>query len=306
MREKRYHIVISAIIFAVLMWISVNLSYEETIVKNIPIKIINLPEGKGLRYPLPTSLTIKFRGMGWQLAGLYFFKNLEYTIDLNLQTESQIITNRNLAEHLKLPPTIFPLDIKPETLFIGLDKFHEKQVSIIPNITIKCPDGYGTVGRWHIEPESVTVMGAVSLVQQINHWSTVYRKYDNQRIPLDVELHLEEPTNYGLKISRNKVRLTVDIQPFAERTISGIPLTALSVPSNRDVIFSPPKIDIIVRGGIDQLRNLDSSLFMITFDYQTLLQDSIGIITPVPTAPEGIKIIQRIPEQVHFIIRKRL
>ena len=306
MEQKRYHIIIASIIFAVLMWVSVNLSTEETIVTNIPVVIKNLPSNKALRYFVPNTITLRMKGLGWQLAGIYLFKEPEYVIDFSNYSEAYIITNRDPSEYLKLPASVFPLEIDPDTIFIGLDSLVKKSVPVVPKITVSCSNGYGIVGDWQVIPESITISGGLSLVSQINEFATISYRYENQRQPLDLKIQIDEPQMQGLDISPKQVRLIVDIQPFAEKTVAGVVITAISVPSNREIIFIPPKIDLIVRGGIDRLAKLTPDDFPVVFNYQYLVKDTIGILTPQPVTPEGIKVLQKIPEQIRFTIRKRL
>jgi len=119
-------------------------------------------------------------------------------------------------------------------------------------------------------------------------------------------LPVEESPDYSFEVSTTITRLQVNIQPFAEKTFVGIPVTANGTPFTREVIFIPPKLDIIVRGGIDQLAKLSLSDFQATVNYQELNQDSIASIVPQLSGPEEIKIVSQKPARFQYIIRKRL
>jgi hypothetical protein len=96
------------------------------------------------------------------------------------------------------------------------------------------------------------------------------------------------------------------VQPFAEKTFTGIPIVATAVPPNREVIFIPPRFDVIVRGGIQQLAKLTPDDFQATISYQHLIEDSIQVVVPQITVPPETKIIGQTPAQFKFIIRKKL
>jgi YbbR domain-containing protein len=307
MDQKRYHIVIASIIFAVVMWLAVNMGYEYTVVKHIPVVIENMKEGKALKYPIPKKVTVRFKGYGWQLAALGLMPEVKYGIDVSmLNSAGFAITSSDLVEHVKLPVAIQPLDVKPETLFLALDDYKEKRVPIISHVVLTCREGFGQVGQIRLVPESVLVGGAQNIIGAISQWRTIHHKFDNQRTSIDEELPLEDPPSYDLDVFPSSVRLRVDVQPFAEKTFTGIALIAKATPLNREVIFIPPKMDVIVRGGIDQLAKLSPMDFQITVMYTQLLQDSSGLVTPKLASPEGITVIRRIPERFQFIIRKKL
>jgi hypothetical protein len=78
------------------------------------------------------------------------------------------------------------------------------------------------------------------------------------------------------------------------------------VPLSREVVFIPPKMDIIVRGGIEQLAKLRESDFQLSMNYELLPQDSVAFVTPILTSPPDIKVVNKKPEQFQFIIRKKL
>jgi len=121
-----------------------------------------------------------------------------------------------------------------------------------------------------------------------------------------MNIQLEEPMNYSIDLLTKVVQLQIDVQPFAEKTFTGIPITATGTPPNREIIFTPPKMDIIVRGGIQQLIKLTNDDFQASISYQSLIQDSVESIVPQVVVPGEVKIINRTPAEFKFIIRKRL
>ena len=307
MVQRRYHIMLAAAIFAVLMWVSINMGYDYIVIRQIPIVLENMKEGKALKVSVPKNVTVRFKGIGWLVAGLYLSPDLKYYIDLSLiGNDKFVITGRDLPEHVKLPVAVQPLDVKPETLVLALDDYKEKRVSIVPHIVVNCREGYGQVGPIHISPDSVAIGGSKEVVDQITQWPTVYQKLENLRTSVDMEFALEEPPNYSVELYVKTVRMRINIQPFAEKVFSGVPVNAIATPPNRDVIFIPPKMDVTVRGGIDQLAKLSNADFQVIIDYQSLLQETTRVITPILTVSEDVRVIGKRPERFQFIIRKRL
>ncbi len=307
MEKKRYHIVIGSILFAVVMWLSVNMRDEYTVVRRVPVVLENMKDGKALKYPIPKTMSIRFRGTGWLLAGLSLTPDIQYFIDMSsIGTEDFIITGKDLFEHIKLPFSLQSIDIKPDSLVLAVEDYTEKRVPIEPKFMLEFHDGYGQVGAIHLSPDSTTIGGAEHIVRSISSWHTAYKKFDDIRAPIDLLMPVEESPDYSLEVSATTTRLQVNVQPFAEKTFIGIPVTANGTPFNREVIFIPPKIDIIVRGGIDQLAKLSPSDFQATVDYQDIDQDSVTTIVPQLSGPEEIKIVSQKPERFQYIIRKRL
>jgi len=307
MENKQFHIILASVIFAILMWFSINMGYEYTVAKRIPVVLENRREDRALKYPIPKSITVRFQGRGWQLAGLYFLPDILYVIDLSsLNVEQFVITARDFAEHVKIPFSLQPLDIKPDTMVLAFEESREKKVPVVPRIAVTTPDGYGMVGSVTTVPESVRISGTKSTLDAIPIWHTEHRRYDNQRTGVDAEVALEDPMNYAVDFSPRTVRFRFDIEPFAEKTFEGVSIFVLGAPLSREVVFLPPKINITVRGSIDELSALTADNFQAKIDYQTLIEDSTGTVVPSLSVPEGVRVVRRAPERFQFIIRKKL
>jgi hypothetical protein len=307
MGNKRYHIILASILFAIITWLWVNMRRDYVVVQHLPIVVENLRAGKALRHPLPRYVTVRFSGSGWLLAGLYLAPGLSYFIDASTLTSTPfIITSKDLLEHVKLPFAVQAVDIKPDTLVLALDDYVEKRVPVIPNLVLDFHAGYGQVGPVEISPESVSIGGARETIDQLTRWSTMYEKFADLKSPVDAFVPLEDPADYSLTIPQEPVRVQVNVQPFAEKIFSGIPLAATMTPSNREVIFIPPRMDVVVRGGIDQLAKLTAQDFSATISYESLLQDSLEYIRPLLTSPPEVTVLRRTPDRFQYIVRKRL
>jgi hypothetical protein len=305
--QKRYPIILSSVLFAFLTWLSINMRDEFTVVRQIPVVIENMKDGRALKYPLPRAVSVRFKGNGWQLAGLFLSPDVKYYIDVSsLGAEEFMITGRNFFEHIKLPVSLQAVDVKPDTLYLALDEYVEKEIPIGPRIVTEFHEGYGQVGQVQFIPDSIRIGGSRDLLSRINGWPTVYRKFNNIHAPLDVEIPLEEPSMHSVEIFTRTTRMHMNVQPFAEKVLSGIPVSCAGAPANREVIFIPPKIDIIARGGIDQLAHLVTTDIQVTVPYQKLLEDSISTVQPQVNEIEGVQIISRKPERFRFLIRKKL
>jgi hypothetical protein len=307
MKNKRYHIVIGSILFAVLTWFSVNMRNEYTVVRRMPVVLENMREGKALKYPVPRFVTVRFRGSGWLIGGLYLFPNVSYFIDVSsLGSETFRITSHDILEHVKLPFAVQPVDIKPETLLLALTDYVERRVPVIPNVITEFHDGYGEVGSVRVSPESVDVSGSREFIDQLKGWKTAYQKFSDLRGPVNTTIGLDAPETYSVAIDRQNVRLTLNVQPFAEKNFSGVPVTASMSPQNYEVIFIPPKMDLTVRGGIDQLVRVSADDFEASVPYESLVRDSTDVVVPSVSGPSEVSIISRRPERFRFIIRKKL
>ncbi len=307
MRNKRIHIILATTLFAILLWGSINMSYQYQVTSAAPLVIENIPSGSAIKTSIPRELQMRFRGNGWRLAPLLWGSELKYVLDLSAIPPTQnAFTLNDIAENLNIPAGIQPLDMKPDSIFIQLDSDAQKKVPVILDHTISFREGYGQVGDPVVRPESVVIGGAKSLLQRIDSWKTRRSTFESLKAPVDIDVPLAESASYILSFSPPSINVRINVQPFAEKTIPGLTAQVQSVPPNREVILIPPKIDIVVRGDIEQLSELTLSAFVATIDFDAILADTSGYVRAKIDLPPGLQVVSRRPERHQYIVRKRL
>lgn len=305
--QNRFLIAVGAVAAAAALWIWVNLQGEYSIVKSVPVVFEEMREGKAFRHPIPKVMSVRIRGSGWVVARLFLSRDVKYYINLSSVGESPVtITASEALNHVTLPAGVSIVDVRPETLRVALGEYHEKRVPVSPRIVVAFREGYGQVGPVRVEPESVTVGGTLDYLEGVRSWNTEFRRYVDVRAPIAESVPLEELASWSVTLSDRTVRLAVGVEPFAERTFQGIPVTAAAVPGGREVIFIPPRLDIVVRGGIEQLAGIRADRFAAVVDFSDLLRDTTGIVVPSLNVPDGVRVIDRSPARFQFIIRKKL
>lgn len=305
--QKRLPVALGAFLAAVALWISVNMQAEYSVVKSVPVVFEEMKEGKALRYPIPRAMSVRVRGSGWVVARLFLSPDVKFFINLgSVGADPVVITSKEIQNHVTLPPDVAVVDVKPETLLVALSDYHEKRVPVSPRIVLDFHEGYGQVGQVKVEPESVTVGGSPDDLREVHSWSTEFRKYSDIRGPIAEEIPLEDIPNFSFTVPLRSVRVSVGVEPFAEKVFPGIPVTATGVPPGREVIFIPPRLDVVVRGGIEQLAAIRDDRFSASVPWGALEWDSTGSVVPALRAPEGVRVIERRPQRFQFIIRRRL
>ncbi len=307
MKNRRIHIIFGATLFAVLLWVIVNMreQYQATIA--VPLIIENVPSSKAIQSPVPRYLHLKCESDGWRLAALTLGGEVRCVLDVaSLPPAHAVLTLKDVMERVTLPPGIQPISMKPESVYISLDWFAQKKVAVVLDDQLSFKDGYGLVGTPTVSPETVQVGGAETVLKRITSWRTAHTTFDNLKGSVQTDIPLADTSSYKLRFWPAEVRVQINVQPYAEKPFSGLPVEVLSVPNNREVILIPPKIDIVVRGGIDQLSALSLQDFRASVDYSVVVNDTSGYMEPQVVPPPGIQLVSKRPERLQYIVRKRL
>jgi hypothetical protein len=306
-KEKKFHIISATTILAILLWGSVKLGNQFQTVRSVPVRPVNVPEGLALRSQVPRELQLTFRGEGWQLAAAFWGSDRGIPLDLHAETQSQrVITIRDVARALDLPSGVELVDMNPESVFVSLEPYGEKRLPVKLNVDVTCAEGYGLSAQPVLTPDSVTVTGAVSVLAMLEQVETARLKFQDLRSPLERDLGLSNTTPFMLTYDPPTVHALFNVQPFAEKALTGIPVIVRSVPHDREVLLVPPKIEVLVRGGIDRLATLTPRDIHAVVEFETIVADTSRTIRPQVTLPQGLTLVTQRPEVMQFVIRKRL
>jgi hypothetical protein len=307
MTKKRFRLILASIVFGSLVWLSVAMREQYTISVAAPLAVTDIPDGWAIRTSVPPSVQLKFRGEGWRLAGFLLGSPPRLDVAYAASTaDVHIVTSGTVADRFAVRTGIEFLGMTPDTLVIGTDRRSTKIIPVVPDLSLSFREGYGQVGTVMVTPESIMVAGARSVVEGITSWKTEPTVFADVKGPIDAQVPLMQNQAAPLTLSTGSIHLTVNVQPFAEKTLTGIPVEVDSVPPPREVILIPPRVELVVRGGIKQLSSITANDFRVAVAFQAIEADTTGAVPYVITGPEEIQIVRRKPDRLQHIVRKRL
>ncbi len=305
MKERKVSIFLFSLVFAVLVWISVNLGNTFQADVNIPIRIENLPLNKAVSSSLPSSLKLKIQGTGWQILNTRLSPTLYYLLDFNsVSLHDTSFTNKQFLEHSNLSKDIKIIESFPETLVVRIDEVASKRVPIIPVVRSQFRNGFGLVGKIKTSPDSITLFGAITLLQKITSWKTKELALEDIFTPIHIGVEISDSLSIQITRSITTATVSFDVQSIAEKKIENIPVEILQVPENRTVVLIPQTISIIIRSGVYTIAQISEKDFNAYVDYKTILLDTSGFVQPIVNGPDIVKIVQTQPEKLQYVIRK--
>ncbi|MFZ4619916.1 MAG: YbbR-like domain-containing protein [Bacteroidota bacterium] len=305
MKKRRLFLIFFSLTCSFLLWIAINLNNQFQVSINIPIRVQNLASDQAIASPLPKNLIVAIKGPGWQIINTTFFHSPRFIIDFNdLHKRGMIYTSKELMDHSNLGRSVTILASYPEKIELRLEERISRNIPIKPIVDVAFRDGFGIVGSIRIKPESVTVTGARSLINNFHEWHTNKITLRDLNMSISIVGNLEDTLNFELSRSITSAAIYFDVQPIAERTISDIPIEIVQVPDNKQVVLIPPKTAIIIRSGVNNIANLSSKDFHAFIDYRTILLDTSGMVQPSILGPENVKIVQQRPDRIQYVVRK--
>jgi YbbR domain-containing protein len=301
--KKKIHIITASIIFAIILWGSVSLSNDFFASYEIPIKVVNFPQGYTLSTPLPHKISIKVKGQGWKLIGVNLNAEPEYIISSNNDSGRHNINLQNfLSENQWLSSDVEIIDITPDTISFFVERIMSKKVAVEPIIEVEFRPGYSFASNPRIEPDSITIQGPVSSVQKLNSITTekIALKDLNDFTIQEVSVQ-HKP---GFTFSENNLKLTLDVQKIVDKNFEDITVEVLDVPRDREVLLLPNKVSVGLRGGINILGKANPQDIRLYVNYRDVVLDTLGSIVPKAELPENLRLLYLKPERLRYIIKK--
>lgn len=185
---------------------------------------------------LPKSINIQINGNGWDLLRKYFrFRSTPFPVQLNDPSEKGYLLTRDLQRELSenLTPTQL-VSIVQDTVKFKIDKIVSRKIKIeldtAENVLLK---NIRFAGPIRIDPETVTVKGAISILQELDGKLVIGIGEENIDKNFSKLLPLSLPREFRdyLKLEEESVLVKFQVVEFIEGSIK-LPIIKRYFPSN--------------------------------------------------------------------------
>ncbi len=302
----KYHIFAASFVVSLLLWISLNLNLSYEIERTVPVHV-NVNRPFAVANELPLDLDVKIKGRGWTLLRLYTSFNLNFNYDVYVTKNEQItiLTRQYLNDNSVSGQNLTVTYVKPESLFVKIGRYEEKFVKVIPRVYVDCKEGYQTVGSPLVEPDSIKIGGASQILDSMKFMFTKDLIYKNASSGINDVVRLSDSLSNILWMSTDRVMLTVNVELKADKEFRNVEVRVSNLPADKDVLLIPQILTVNVKGGVNQLANMDKNKIIAGVDYNDLLRDTTGAVNPVFTLPEGVTVVYSKPDKIQYVIKKK-
>ena len=299
---------IGSIIFAISLWAYTSLNSKFVPIVDVPLKIM-LPQNKAVENFLPSVISIKVKGTGWDLFNLIFFNSsAKCLINLSEKIAAEgnyQVTRNEIMKGLQSLTNVEPIDVIPETLNVQIGLVGQYFVPVVPYLKIITRKGFIVAGAVIVEPHNVMISGNDKIVQTIKHWNTEPVFLTDVYKPLSISVSLSDSLKNMMTLSQNKVTIYVDVQQKTEFTLKNIEVKIRgggSLPKSHSI--SPLKIDVTLQGGVDYITKISEDMVHAYIEYSDVINDSTGYLTPkISVADTNVKVLYLSPQ---FIYHKKI
>lgn len=297
----RERIVVFAVslILAICLWFMVNLSRDYNLNVELPIVAAGMPEDRALAQGLPETATVSISGEGWKLISIY---NNPPSVNLNV-TSSEVNLYDQVQQQMNAMSEVNIQKVQPLILTLNLEQRISKMVPVQPVFRISFEQQYGFIGRPAVQPDSIQISGAASLIEDITGWPTDSLIVEGASEDISRTIALKE--NELISLSRQEVWFNGTVAQFTEGEVS-VDLDTRNLPEGRRISYSPSSITVKYDVPIDEYADLeDEELFEAYLTYEQIENDTTGYVKPQIeqlSDNEFIKIRSSQPQQVAYFM----
>tara|TARA_R100001143_G_C3360849_1_gene135459 strand:- start:7781 stop:8737 length:957 start_codon:yes stop_codon:yes gene_type:complete len=274
--EKREKIIAFsvAIFFALCLWFIVNLSRDFNVTIEVPIVLSNLPSDVTVSSDIPETASVVLTGEGWNLISVY--TNPPRVL---INAESDDV---NLAEQLRSQVSSFSnlniVQVRPTQLYIQKERRVSRKLPVRNRINVRLADQFGMLSDPILSPDSITVIGAESVLDSLEYWDTAETEFTNINESVNRIVQLQSMS--GVSLEPSTVVLSLDVAEFTEAEIR-VPVRTRNLPSGRAVSYNPSSIMVRYDVPLQQFSEVQGvRLFNAYVDYSLIEEDDLGTIAP--------------------------
>lgn len=301
--KKKLPLIFASFLFAVIIWISVLLGNSFSYKIEVPLKTFINDNEVAVKSELPSKVFLNLNAQGWKLLSVLLSKDLSFHCILpakensfKFQLASAIAENHWLGADIKIE------NISPVFLQIELDKKISKKVKVNSVAHIDFRKGFGLARELQVFPDSVTLTGAKTELRYISEVST--KVFFVEKVSGQFIEQVGIDHSPAIDVQPNQVKVYGDVQKIVDREMQNIPVEIKNAPKDRTILLLPDKISLSVSGGINFLGKITVNDFQVFIDYNDIISDNIGSVSPTVIPPRYVRLMYLNPERIKYIIKK--
>ncbi len=291
---------IALLMMAIFLWFFVVTSREYTHVLTVPIRLMDMMEGKVLLEDPDSHADVLFRGEGTSLILLSLFGDARLELDLSSINFFYDYTVQ--IDQVRWAPGInveILQILRPDTVYIRLDDEIEKNLPIRSMLSVTTAENYAATESVQLEPDSVLVRGGKSILEHLRYIPTQVKIIERANNSINTKLDLIPPEGSNIILYPKDVKAFVNVEKLETRLFSAIPVIVLNPLSEEQGFYEPSTIDVQVRGLKSRLDEIDRSEIIVSISLEGN-PSGAGVFTPVILLPEGIELIEFSPDSVRI------
>lgn len=269
------------ILASTLLWFT--FAIRETYTRSIDfdIEVRGLDPGESLSGLPPMTVRAQVAGEGIQLLRLYYDRPT-ILVDASLDVVNLQVVAPEFIQGVRIEA------LSPDELTLQRERRLTRRVPVVSQTRIETRPGHHVVGVVQLEPDSVLVSGAASIVRSIASWSTRQSAVLAGPDSLDAMVELSDSLSGLITVEVPEVRLRATVRQFTQGS-RRVELRVDGAPDGRLISLEPAAVRVTFQVPLPAYQEAMESDEVYAFvPYDRILTDTTGAVQPVLRGPPGI------------------
>lgn len=292
-------------VVAVVLWFSFSMRETYSTTLRVPIEIARTPPGQSLSRVPARSATVTLQGEGWTLLSLSRADPV-----IRVYADGPRVDLVAALQESGLPAGVQVQGVQPQTLELSLDVQTSRRLPIRLRRDIRTVPAYDLLRPPRLQPDSVVVTGAQSLLGGLDEWPTRVLRADDVSRDLTRTVALADTFGGLLSPSAQATLVQIDIGEYTEANrdldveVENLPPDVLGVR------FDPARVRATFRVPVEGEtygRAETLPTFRAVVDYFDIARDTTDGEVPVSArwpADLDIRDVTLSPARVEYFIRR--
>lgn len=313
--NRKLYVFLLCLSLSFLFWILNALSKTSTTQVLFDVNYVNQPKDKIVLNKLPQQITIKIKGLGYDLIAYKLrLRRPVVKVDLskvngfNTKMSSATLPSSSFANYItnQLGDRIEVKNIYPDSIRFLFDERAEKLVEIIPLTQLKFKQQYRLQSKIIVKPAVTKVVGPASVLDTLNR---VYTQQLNL-VGLSETTTQSIGFNKGYEIKKisfnpDKVILHLPIEKFTESSVM-VKITPVNVPDSLEIKSIPNEVELKFLIPLSKIVSLQRATFSAKIDYKQISDNfNHKLKVELTDYPSYIESFTLNPAKVEYILKKR-
>jgi hypothetical protein len=301
-KQRRSVAILVSVFVAFLLWFTFSMREQYSVVVEMPVEIVRVPEGRALASLPPPQARVTVQGVGWELLKL---RRNPPALALSAE-DDQIDVFAAASENPRLPPGLSVQSVAPSTLRLELEPEVTRTVPIDLQWQVQPAPLYDFLGPPRISPDSVRVTGARRIVNAIESFPTQPLQLDDVRQTVAVRVPLADTLRGLVRAHATGVDVTIPVGLFTEASRQLDIQIEDMLPGAPTVVLLPPRVRVTFRIPVEQYDRALMTPDMYAFiPYSIIAADTTGSLAPTVNRPSNLAVrdIRVEPRRVRYRLR---
>lgn len=295
------------LVISTLFWFLMALNDRVQRSYEIPIQVVDIPEGVTLLSDVPNTLDVTVKDKGRAL--IRYDWGSAPTLMLRYKDFAQVSEDRLLVSEQQLNNFIREkfgssaevVSSKPDSISVRFTTLPGEKLPLFVDLDAQSAPQFIIYDKPVVPLDSVTVFSANGIPSKIISVSTERVSLRNLTDSTKVELKILAPL--GMRVVPSRVSVTIPVQPLISKKRS-IQVTTKNVPSGVNMLTFPASVEINYLLPMS-LYSTDDYLPVATADYRKIDAATTTVPIEISNIPAYYRSLTSTPEKVEYIIENK-